>query len=214
MVQAYMMTHSPDTLHATTASADYYRLRPPHPCLTVRPCRVSVCGARHLQHNAHQSEPTLPLPKRLPAAQPPCIPTRSHPSPLRVHCRLLRSAVRGSCTHNLLVHLPSRHTSTATGYWRVCGFARDGTETLAFQPHTHTHIIKPPRAQHARGHNKAHQLPWRSSLHSTMRVSRHTLPEPVTPCVQQQASTTATATQPITRNRHLRQARLDSSSIN
>ena len=176
---------------------------------------MSVCGARHLQHNAHQSELTLPHPKRLLAAQPPCTPTRSHPSPLRVHCRLLRCAVRGSCA---VRPQPTRAPPitphvTATDYWRVCGFARDGTETLAFQPHTHTHIIK-PRAQHARGHNKAHQLPWRSSLHSTMRVSRHTLPEPVTPCVQQQASTTATATQPITRNRHLRQARLDSSSIN
>jgi hypothetical protein len=102
---------TPDTVHTTTASADYYHPRPPHRCLTARPCRMSVCGARHLQHNAHQSEPTLLHPERLLAAQPPCTPTRSHPSPLRVHCRLLRSAVRGSCAHNLFVHLPSRHTS-------------------------------------------------------------------------------------------------------
>ena len=136
---------------------------------------MSVCGARHLQHNAHQSELTLPHPKRLLAAQPPCTPTRSHPSPLRVHCRLLRCAVRGSCA---VRPQPTRAPPitphvTATGYWRVCGFARDSTETLAFQRHTHTHITK-PRAQYARVHGTAHQLPWSASLQSMMRDPLHT----------------------------------------
>ena len=62
---------------------------------------------------------------------------------------------------------------TATGYWRVCGFARDSTETLAFQRHTHTHITK-PRAQYARVHGTAHQLPWSASLQSMMRDPLHT----------------------------------------
>ena len=61
---------------------------------------------------------------------------------------------------------------TATGYWRVHGFARDGTETLAFHPHTHTHITK-PRAQHARVCNMVHQLSWRTPLNSRARGAPH-----------------------------------------
>ena len=76
-------------------------------------------------------------------------------------------AARAPTTYSTRAPPITPHT-TATGYWRVHGFARDGTETLAFHPHTHTHITK-PRAQHARACNMAHRLPWRTPLSSRTR---------------------------------------------
>ena len=85
------------------------------------------------------------------------------------------------------------HT-TATGYWRVHGFARDGTETLAFHPHTHTHITK-PRAQHARACNMAHRLPWRTPLSSIEDTRRSRLATRC-PSLQRRAHRSGSTPQP------------------
>ena len=80
---------------------------------------------------------------------------------------------------------PTSPHVTATGYWRVYGFTHDGTEALAFYPHTHTHITK-PRVQRARVADDLPALPWLAPPRSRVYVSCSTIP---TPAAQRQAAT-------------------------
>ena len=198
MGQVYMTTHSPATLHAIPASANYYRPRPPRqqPATHSSPVpdgdqRGVPPAAQRVPIRAHSTTPqtTARNPTTiLTHTLPPLTFTSALPVPAQRRTQLVRPRPARAP--------PTTPHVTATGYWRVYGFTHDGTEALAFYPHTHTHITQ-PRVQRARVADDLPALPWLAPPRSRVCILAARYPR-----LQHSASSNGSAPQqqPLTRS--------------